>query len=114
MAAGSEAGPFNGMTQNLANGRVQHADGADASLKPEQLGGQLVLTEADYCKLVKISPRTAQRQRLEGSGPAFVLLSGRRIGYELSAIHAWLASRRFSSTSAADSWRIAHLAANGG
>ncbi|MCK1711402.1 integrase arm-type DNA-binding domain-containing protein [Bradyrhizobium sp. 143] len=41
---------------------------------------------------------TLQRQRSDGSGPEFVQLSARRIGYRKSAVERWLVSRAASRT----------------
>ncbi len=60
-----------------------------------------VLTERQICDLAKISPRTAQRLRQDGSGPPYVTLSPGRIGYLRSDVINWLLSRRVASTSAA-------------
>ena len=52
-----------------------------------------ILSEREYRAWLGISAPTAQRQRSEGSGPAFVQLSQRRIGYRKSAVERWLAMR---------------------
>ena len=44
-----------------------------------------------------IPPRTAQRWRAEGGGPAFVRLGPRRVVYRISDIERWLAERTFKS-----------------
>lgn len=44
-----------------------------------------------------IPPRTAQRWRAAGGGPAFVRLGKRRIAYRVSDVEAWLAARTFNS-----------------
>src|SRR5258706_3009988 len=52
-----------------------------------------ILSEQDYRAWVNLSAPTAQRQRSDGSGPPFIQLSERRIGYRKSAVERWLASR---------------------
>ncbi len=61
----------------------------------------LVLAEDRAAKLVGLSPRTLQKLRLEGDGPRFVRLTGRRIGYTTDALQAWINARSVSSTSEA-------------
>lgn len=63
-----------------------------------QYSDEVYLTESDLAERLHISPRTIQRQRLEGTGPKFVK-AGRRVLYRLSDIEAWLKSRTFGSTS---------------
>ncbi len=52
-----------------------------------------ILSEREYRAWLGISAPTAQRQRSEGSGPPFVQLSERRIGYRKSAVERWLDGR---------------------
>ena len=53
------------------------------------------LTVDQYCALVRIVPKTAQRQRLNGDGPPWVRASQTRVLYRRSDVDAWLASRTF-------------------
>ena len=69
--------------------------------RPEPSGLSLVLTEAETARSLRVSVRTLQRLRVEGGGPAFIKLTERRIGYTVSALHAWVAARQVLSTSAA-------------
>jgi predicted DNA-binding transcriptional regulator AlpA len=55
-----------------------------------------ILSEQDLAKWLDTSRPTLQRQRSDGSGPPFVQLSERRIGYRKSAIERWLAARTIS------------------
>src|SRR5215468_1258443 len=48
-----------------------------------------ILSEPEYRAWVGISAPTAQRQRSDGSGPPFIQLSRRRIGYRKSAVERW-------------------------
>jgi predicted DNA-binding transcriptional regulator AlpA len=52
-----------------------------------------ILSEEDLAKWLDTSRPTLQRQRSDGSGPPFVQLSERRIGYRKSAIERWLVAR---------------------
>jgi predicted DNA-binding transcriptional regulator AlpA len=52
-----------------------------------------ILSEREYREWVGVSAPTAQRQRSDGSGPPFVQLSERRIGYRKSAVERWLDAR---------------------
>jgi predicted DNA-binding transcriptional regulator AlpA len=55
-----------------------------------------ILSEREYRDWLGISAPTAQRQRAEGTGPPFVQLSRRRIGYRKSAVERWLEARTVS------------------
>ncbi len=52
-----------------------------------------ILSERELAAWLHTSRPTLQRQRSDGSGPEFVQLSERRIGYRKSAVERWLASR---------------------
>ncbi len=52
-----------------------------------------LLTEAELSEWLGLSRPTLSRHRRNGTGPTFVRLSMRRIGYRLSAIEAWLRER---------------------
>jgi hypothetical protein len=56
----------------------------------------LYLDEATFCARYNIRPRTAQRWRLTGDGPAFVRLGPRRIGYRSTDCERWAAERTFA------------------
>ncbi|MFT9446924.1 helix-turn-helix transcriptional regulator [Gluconobacter japonicus] len=45
-----------------------------------------------------LSRRTLQAMRQDGSGPVFVKISERRLGYTLTALQEWIASRSVRST----------------
>ena len=59
-----------------------------------------ILSEQDYTAWLNLSAPTAQRQRSDGSGPPFIQLSERRIGYRKSAVERWLASRTINRVGA--------------
>jgi predicted DNA-binding transcriptional regulator AlpA len=65
------------------------------------VSGGLVVTEKEAASLTTLSVRSLQKLRVDGGGPRFVKLTGRRIGYLRSDIQAWLQARLASSTSAA-------------
>jgi predicted DNA-binding transcriptional regulator AlpA len=59
-----------------------------------------ILTEEEYTAWLNLSSPTAQRQRSDGSGPPFVQLSERRIGYRKSAVERWLEARTITRVGA--------------
>lgn len=59
----------------------------------------LVFSNDQAAAMAGVSPRTMQNMRLDGTGPEFVMLTKRRIGYTLEALRAWIASRSVKSTS---------------
>jgi predicted DNA-binding transcriptional regulator AlpA len=59
-----------------------------------------ILTEEEYTAWLNLSAPTAQRQRSDGSGPPFIQLSERRIGYRKSAVERWLESRTITRVGA--------------
>jgi predicted DNA-binding transcriptional regulator AlpA len=52
-----------------------------------------LLNEKDLAAWLNISLPTVQRMRSSGSGPRFVQLSSRRVGYQRVDVEAWLAAR---------------------
>lgn len=56
------------------------------------------LTQAETADSLRLSERTLERMRVEGTGPTFVK-AGRRVLYRQSDIHDWAAQRTFRSTS---------------
>jgi predicted DNA-binding transcriptional regulator AlpA len=59
-----------------------------------------ILSEEELAKWLDTSRPTLQRQRSDGSGPPFVQLSERRIGYRKSAIECWLVMRTINRVGA--------------
>jgi hypothetical protein len=55
------------------------------------------LDKNGLCKRYLIPPRTAQRWRKEGGGPAFIRCGKRRVLYRIADVEAWLAQRTFAS-----------------
>jgi predicted DNA-binding transcriptional regulator AlpA len=52
-----------------------------------------IYTERGLARYLGLSVPTIQRLRSDGTGPCFVQLSERRIGYRRSAVDAWLNAR---------------------
>ena len=61
----------------------------------------IVVSEADAARLLNVGPRTLQGWRLNGTGPDFVTLGQKRIGYLKSTLLEWVQSRVVKSTSEA-------------
>ncbi|WP_297367318.1 AlpA family transcriptional regulator [Acidocella sp.] len=59
-----------------------------------------VVSEAEAAVRLSLSRRVLQEFRLNGTGPAFIKLGMRRIGYDLRDLDAWVAARRVRSTAA--------------
>jgi predicted DNA-binding transcriptional regulator AlpA len=59
-----------------------------------------ILSEEDLAKWLATSRPTLQRQRSDGSGPPFIQLSERRIGYRKSVIERWLTERTINRVGA--------------
>lgn len=58
-----------------------------------------ILTETDVCQWTGLSKPTMQRHRRDGTGPTWIQLSPRRIGYRKEAVEKWLAARENSIAS---------------
>jgi predicted DNA-binding transcriptional regulator AlpA len=59
-----------------------------------------ILSEEDLANWLDTSRPTLQRQRSDGSGPPFIQLSERRIGYRKSAVEHWLLTRTINRVGA--------------
>lgn len=59
-----------------------------------------ILSEEELARWLDTSRPTLQRQRSDGSGPPFVQLSERRIGYRKSAVENWLLARTINRVGA--------------
>ena len=57
-------------------------------------------TPEETAKLLRTSPRTLERRRLDGTGPKFVKLGG-RVLYRPEDVSAWADARTFASTAEA-------------
>ena len=62
-------------------------------MNPEVTYEDRVLGEKEVSAWLGVSLPNLQRMRSSGSGPRYVQLSARRIGYRKSAVEAWLTSR---------------------
>ncbi|GAB5509536.1 MAG: hypothetical protein Rhims3KO_09370 [Hyphomicrobiales bacterium] len=58
----------------------------------------IVLSADQVASQLDLSPSTLAKMRLSGNGPPYSKL-GRRVVYRPEDIDAWIASRRFRSTS---------------
>jgi len=56
----------------------------------------IYLNQAGAARVLFITPRTLQRWRVDGTGPAFVRL-GRRVAYRQSDIDAWASERVYTT-----------------
>jgi predicted DNA-binding transcriptional regulator AlpA len=63
---------------------------AAADLRSQRQKTREFLTEAEVSEWLGVSQPTLSRHRHNGTGPAFVRLSTRRIGYRRSAVETWL------------------------
>ncbi|WP_431284947.1 helix-turn-helix transcriptional regulator [Humitalea sp. 24SJ18S-53] len=61
---------------------------------------ETLLDEDATARFLSLSPRSLQRMRVEGGGPVFTRLGERRVAYRHADLVAWVAARRFASTSA--------------
>jgi predicted DNA-binding transcriptional regulator AlpA len=52
-----------------------------------------ILTEREVCNWLGVSEPTLFRHRRDGTGPRFIQLSARRVGYRHSAVETWLSQR---------------------
>ena len=55
----------------------------------------IIITESEFCRRYRVSARSAQRWRQTGSGPAWLRLGPRRIGYREADCEKWATSRTF-------------------
>ena len=65
----------------------------EASHGPSGQKTREVLTQSEVSQWLGISEPTLSRHRRTGTGPAFVRLSARRVGYRRGAVEAWLRER---------------------
>ena len=52
-----------------------------------------VLTSAETARLLTVSAPVMERWRAAGTGPRFVRLSARRIGYRVEDLRTWMTGR---------------------
>jgi phage terminase Nu1 subunit (DNA packaging protein) len=56
-----------------------------------------LMTDVDVARILRVTERTLENWRLNGSGPAFVCLGRQpqhKVVYDWHAVEAWLAERR--------------------
>ena len=56
--------------------------------------------EAAAARHLKVSPRTLQRWRRDGGGPAFTRAGARRVLYDVVEVERWAAARTFAHRAA--------------
>jgi predicted DNA-binding transcriptional regulator AlpA len=82
------------------------AQGPDAAqiAKPKDFAGtelpERLLTEKDLSDWLGVSLPNLQRMRSTGTGPRYVQLSTRRLGYRKRDVEAWLAARTINRVGA--------------
>ena len=59
-----------------------------------------ILRTPEAARYLGLSPATLERMRQEGTGPAFLRLGERAVGYDLAALDEWLDRRRRSAAEA--------------
>ena len=64
----------------------------------------IYLTTNEAADRLRLSPRTLERMRVEGSGPRFIKMA-RRVLYRIDDLDAWASSRVFTSTAEAEAAR---------
>ena len=66
-----------------------------AEAAPGAAQDSVILNEVSAAQRLGLAPRTLQRLRLNGDGPAYVRLTpgGSRIGYAVADLKAWVAAR---------------------
>lgn len=64
-------------------------------------GDKILLTTTEAAQFLRLSPRTLERLRVQGTGPCFLKLGPgvrARVLYDSSDLRAWI-ERRYSATS---------------
>lgn len=49
-----------------------------------------LLTTREVARILEVSPKTLEKWRSEGKGPAFVTLSGRAVRYRFDKLRSWI------------------------
>ena len=78
--------------------QAPRASRADDHASPEPAAARMYMNTRDAADWLGLSPRTLDRYRVTGEGPAFFRL-GRLVRYRREDIETWLADRRRFSTS---------------
>ena len=97
------AGAYPGPTPPAQRAAVAPATPGSAGTQAHDDGdGRTLLTTAEAAHVLRLSPRTLERFRVEGTGPSYLKAGpGKRarVLYRLEDLQAWLNQSRFSSTS---------------
>lgn len=72
--------------------------------------GELVVTENEAARMLRLSSRAMQRLRAEGAGPPVVQLTNRRIGYRVRDLDIWTQNRVAPAAPAAGEERAGAVA----
>jgi len=72
---------------------------AGVTCAPAPAVSDQILTPQQTAEHTGLSMPSLQRMRSEGTGPCFIKLGPRRVGYRISDINAWLETRVATSTS---------------
>jgi predicted DNA-binding transcriptional regulator AlpA len=84
----------------ILNSNLSNLSAVAAETAAKDNGGAY-LTQDEAASHLRLSPRTLERHRVNGTGARFVRL-GRRVVYARAELDAWTASRTFASTAEAD------------
>lgn len=79
---------------------LPHLDNELSAVSNHRPTSQDFLTQSEVAALLRLSPRTLERHRVSGTGPAYVKL-GRRVVYSRDAVEAWALANTVCSTSEA-------------
>ncbi len=63
---------------------------------------QRILRTPEAARYVGLSASTLEKKRLDGTGPPFVRLGGRAVGYDIAELDKWIDRQRRTSTSNGD------------
>lgn len=74
------------------DGAIEETHGPDWRKLPTRTL-QSVVPEREMARLIGVSIVTARRMRTEARGPRHIRIDGKRYGYRLADIYAWLDSR---------------------
>jgi hypothetical protein len=81
------------LAQRALDAKVVDRNAHPTSWHPDDL-----LTSSELAGSLKISERTPENWRLNGAGPPFIRVGGRRVLYRWRDVLEYLEARRFSST----------------
>ena len=73
---------------------------------------EILFSERQVARWLGLSEPTLFRHRRDGTGPTFIRLSARRVGYRRSTVEAWLQARERDRISDVDEVARNHAAAS--